>query len=180
MAMVHMRRQKKLKSLLTNMVDMWIVQTRLFMPFHTLLDLENEIEDMIFDVIDVHLVIEGPPSVFWFLTGETPQSFRELIASIRMAVEMPLDGEGTPKIRRLDVQQEVLLVVIWLRHYETYATLSTRFGVSMYYVPKIIHHVIMICSEIIVPREVYWHSLAKWDTFRGEYRYYDRSTIAFV
>ena len=82
------------------------------MPFHTLLDLEDEIQDIICDVIDVHLVIEGPPSAFWFLTGGTPQSFRELITIIRQPVEMPLDGECAPKIRRLDVQQEVLLVLI--------------------------------------------------------------------
>ena len=74
--------KNQLKSVLTSMIGMWIVHTRLFILCHIPLHLESEITDVLIDVIDVHLVIEELPSVFWFLTGETPQSFRYCIASM--------------------------------------------------------------------------------------------------
>lgn len=162
------RRQRLIRSMVINMIELWLVQMRVFTPFHNLLDMESD-REMIMDVIDVFMIIHAPPSVFWFETGETPESFVRLVALLRHRVECPIQQqEERLRIRRMDVEHEILLTLIWLRHYKTYSSLSNKFGICVSNVKKIISHVIKACSEVLVPREVNWHTLETWDAFRGE------------
>ena len=164
----HKRRQRLLKSTLAYMLELCLVHNRISTPFYVILDADSERGEMIADVIDVFNIIDGPPSVLWFKTGETPESFQNLVRLLGHRVEDPLlEQQGIPRIRRLEAKHEILLTLIWLRHYGTYASLSTEFGICLHSVREIIHHVIMICTEVLVPREIYWHTLDTWDSFLG-------------
>ena len=158
-------------------------------PFYVILDAESERGEMIGDVIDVFNIIDGPPSVLWLKTGE---SFLNLVRLLKHRVEHPLleqqgkprvehplleqqgkprvehpllEQQGIPQVRRLQVKHEILLTLIWIRHYGTYASLSTEFGICLHSVREIIHHVIMVFTEVLVPCGIYWHILDTWDHF---------------
>lgn len=66
---------------------------------------------------DVYTLIINQPWLFWRNTGETLQSFNQLVADIS-PVLLRLTAEGQPRIRQcrqhLSITNQVLLVLIWL------------------------------------------------------------------
>ena len=165
----HRRHQQLMKQILMNMLQLWFVNIRLFTPFHTLLDLDTNFVGVVQCIIDVNDFAHVPPSVLWFLTGETPDTFSELVQIIRERVLRPLENNVIRRNRRMSVRSEILLTLIWVRHYKKYATLSCSFGISIHHVHAVIRHVILACNAVLVPREVHWHTVDNWDMFLGKY-----------
>ena len=135
---------------------------------------------------DFHGITEGGINVyareiqnpvrFWYLTGETPQSFQFLLHETMWAISTPrkrLVQFGNhfpvgPNLTTLDVYNRLLLVLIWLRHYPRYRILSQIFGISVVTVCADIHHIIPIL-RFFLQREIQWYTGAEMDELHGYY-----------
>lgn len=75
------------------------------------------------------------PHLFWYTTGETIESFEQIVNSIRFEVKAPRSVSRLPRTNRcrrclLDVQNRVLLAIMWLRIYPTYRTIAAFFSIK--------------------------------------------------
>ena len=132
---------------------------------------------------------------FFWLTGETPQTFNSLVRKLeaiyRNRYRMRrgvLDFRNKVKylhrnlnstcksqqfqyqisiMSTCDVFLQVLLTMIWLRKYPTMTYLSTHFGISVGCVHKIIHRLLPILHSYVVPRFIKWHSMNHWRRLSG-------------
>ena len=71
---------------------------------------------------DVWQALQLNPVIFWYMTGETPETLEVVVAKIYGEVTLPRHWPRTPRMDRrrrciLDVRNRVLLVFIWLRQY---------------------------------------------------------------
>ena len=107
-----------------------------------------------FIVNDVFAVAINRPFEFWRLSGETPESFRILANQITVRVHFP-------ERRHLDIENSLLLTLIWLRQYPSYDLLSLCFGISVPIVCRIVNKIWIIIWEIFEP-SIRWPSIASW------------------
>jgi hypothetical protein len=164
------RRRQQLKNVLVTMLEQLLISVRLYTPFHLLLDSDYLYVQRLLPLLDIEAVIQHQPSLTWFLTGETPESFTNLLHFLSVNIQEPLrtgNHHSCQRIRRLEPRYELILTLIWMRHYPTLATLGGMCGLSPSNVHYIIRHIILICNELLLPREVYWHTLQGWDAFEG-------------
>ncbi|KXJ24150.1 hypothetical protein AC249_AIPGENE16634 [Exaiptasia diaphana] len=106
---------------------------------------------------------------FWYVTGETPESFDAIVQRIGVDVTLPRHTPRVPITNRrrackLDVSNRVLLVIIWLRHYLKLYVLAYMFGVSKSTVAEEIYHVVPIIFTSY-RSFIRWHSLREWSNF---------------
>ena len=91
-------------------------------------------------------------------------------------MQLLIDGIRTEYFRfhmnrnnSLDLNNQILLVLIWLRRYPTMSHLSMHFGVSVSTVHEIIHKMLPYLHDYLVHRYIKWHSMAKWRSFVGTF-----------
>lgn len=115
------------------------------------------------NVVDMHGLLRMNKRDFWYVTGETPESFDAIVQKIGVDVTLPRHTPRIPTTNRrrackLDVSNRVLMVIIWLRHYLKLYVPASIFGVSKSTVAEEIYHVvpiIFICYRSFIR----WHSL---------------------
>ena len=109
------------------------------------------------------------PVIFWYMTGETPETLDVVVAKIYGEVTLPRHWPRTPRTDRrrhciLDVRNRVLLVFIWLRQYVKLHVLAYIFCISKSTVGQEIYHVIPILFTNY-RRFIKWHSIRQWNQF---------------
>jgi hypothetical protein len=113
---------------------------------------------------DLHQYLLEQPFTFWTMTGETPDSFRELFGRVHPY----MFGERRRRAFTLSAENRLVLTLIWLRQYPGYAILSVMFNISTTTVGEIINHIWPILWQEIAPN-VQWHSERHWRNLRGNW-----------
>ncbi|KAL9978538.1 hypothetical protein ACROYT_G016065 [Oculina patagonica] len=98
---------------------------------------------------DVWAVLERNPHIFWYCTGETPESLETVVENIFADVTSPRHLPTVPTSNRrrrclLDVRNRVLLGFIWMRQYLKIHVLAFIFGISKSTVAEEIYHIVPI------------------------------------
>ena len=98
---------------------------------------------------DVWQSLELNPIIFWYMTGETPETLEAVVEKIYGEVTAPRHWPRTPRTERrrrcnLDEHNRVLLVFIWLRQYLKLHVLAYIFGISKRTAAEEIYHVVPI------------------------------------
>ena len=91
---------------------------------------------------------------FWFMTSETPQTFESMLQII-----LPSLQNGP---RLLSPRNKLLMTLIWLRHYPTYAIVSLMFNISVTSVYRIVEEVWMVMLQHFAPH-VRWPTRNEWE-----------------
>lgn len=118
---------------------------------------------------DVWQALQLNPVIFWYMTGETPETLEVVVAKIYGEVTLPRHWPRTPRTDRrrrciLDVRNRVLLVFIWLRQYLKLHVLAYIFCISKSTVAEEIYHVVPILFTNY-RRFIKWHSIRRWNQF---------------
>lgn len=99
--------------------------------------------------LDVWSKLQRTPREFWYLTAETPVTLDHIVQRVVPDVTKPWMYPRRPISNRwrsciVDVQNRVLLVIIWLRIYPTYHSLASIFQISKSTVQEEIYHIVPI------------------------------------
>ena len=118
---------------------------------------------------DVWAVLERNPHIFWYCTGETPESLETVVENIFADVTSPRHLPRVPTSNRrrrclLDVRNRVLLGFIWLRQYLKIHVLAYIFGISKSTVAEEIYHIVPILY-VRYRHYISWHGLNQWRDF---------------
>ena len=118
---------------------------------------------------DVWQALQLNPVIFWYMTGETPETLEVVVAKIYGEVTLPRHWPRTPRTDRrrrciLDVRNRVLLVFIWLCQYLKLHVLAYVFCISKSTVAEEIYHVVPILFTNY-RRFIKWHSIRRWNQF---------------
>ena len=113
--------------------------------------------------------LELNPIIFWYMTGETPETLETIVVKIYIEVAAPRHFPRTPRTNRrrpciLDVRNRVLLVIVWLRQYLKLHVLAHISGISKSTVAEEIYHVVPILF-VNFRHYIKWHSMQRWRQF---------------
>ncbi len=105
---------------------------------------------------------------FWWMTDELPPSLTALCNRLAPALNRHIRNRGwVPARRIMSTRNRLLLVFIWMRRYPTLSYLAVMFGINPSTAVRIIHHVIPILHQHLVPRFIRWPTHAEWKTRRN-------------
>lgn len=94
---------------------------------------------------DVYSLICGQSWHFWRNTGETPLSFLQLVRDLTPTLNQ-LNVHGVPRMRlrrqNLNLTNQILLVLIWLRKYPHIDTLALLFDIDPASIVRIIYKIL--------------------------------------
>lgn len=119
--------------------------------------------------------------LFWRVCGETPETFNDLVNRVRQdIVASRRDGqarfiEGRPY--KLDLENRILLVLIWLRKYSSLDLLACIFDISMTTVSGTIHQIAPILWHHFRSC-ITWPSLRQWRNLRNTWRHFPNAVGA--
>lgn len=150
--------------ILLNLFYQYSKQRKRPLPFYNMTIRNKIIENWEHDnyVINyVYSLIIRRPYDFWMLTGENPNSFHTLVG----LVAGNITGHGN---MILSVTNRILMTLIWLRQYHTYALLSLNFGLSVSTINHIIRHTWIKLWEVFSPIVV-WPTPEEWLNKRGKW-----------
>lgn len=108
---------------------------------------------------DLFSMYSGNRYQFHNITGETPESLRDLVTELQMR---------PPRNFKLSPPNRVLMVLIWIRCYPTFAALATMFNVSTAIVHVEIRRMISLCHEKL-GHYITWPSVDEWRAKRGHW-----------
>ncbi|XP_031555303.1 uncharacterized protein LOC116292177 [Actinia tenebrosa] len=137
------------------------LQHRLFENFH----------GEIFRGRDVFSLISRQAHLFWRNTAETPVSFLKLANDILPTLQnLRLDGQPRVRQRRLkiNVVNQVLLVMMWLRKYSYIDTLALWFDIDPTSVIRIIYRTLPVMWRYF-QNQITWPNLAEWRNLMGSW-----------
>ena len=97
--------------------------------------------------------VKDRPYEFFEVTGETPESFMEMFKKVSKNIS------SNP--RKINAIYKLLMTLIWLRTYNTYASLSVMFDVSITDVHRITKSVWPILFNTFASK-IYWPSREEW------------------
>jgi len=102
-----------------------------------------------YERVDVYSILcERPEGEMKTHCGFTRQHFDELVEEIGPAVSLPRDLNATRnRPCKSTLENRVLLVLLWLRNYNSYKELAVMFGMTVATVCDEIHHVLPIMIE---------------------------------
>ncbi|XP_031552570.1 uncharacterized protein LOC116289769 [Actinia tenebrosa] len=124
-----------------------------------------------FDGRDVFSLIQRQPWLFWRNTGETPQSFLQLVADVSPAL-FRLTRDGLPRQRlgrsQLNITNQVLLALMWLRKYLHVESLALWFDTDPSTVVRIIYRVIPEMWRYF-QNQIRWLNVNEWANIRGNW-----------
>jgi len=115
----------------------------------------------IFDGRDVFRIMAENRYYFYNITGETP----ETLVGLANIEHWP----NSPNSKLSDVNK-VLLCLIWIRCYPTFAALSAIFNVSTSATQVLIRNIIPVLYDCL-KHYISWPSVAEWNSKRG---YWDK------
>ncbi len=129
---------------------------------------------------DVWASLERNWEDFWWMTAELPPSLAALCRRLAPALNRRRrNGREVPGRRTLDTRNRLLATIIWFRGYLKLTHLGVMFGVSPMILSKILHHVIPILHEYLVPRFIRWPSNAEWQRRRGDIDHFP-SAVGYI
>ena len=102
---------------------------------------------------------------FYWLTGETPVSMDILLQGLTDSYFRNHENRNNS----LNLRNQILLVLMWLRRYPTMQHLSVHFGVSVSTIHEIIHKMLPYFHEYLVDRYIKWHTMNKWRRLVGTF-----------
>lgn len=114
---------------------------------------------------DVHRLISGNRFQFYEVTGETPETFIELVNCLHIS---PRNDH------KISIPNRVLLFVMLLRNYPTYHMLSCLFGIGVTTAKEVVRGLIPL-FEITMNRHIKWPTLGEWGQKIG---YWDKIPCA--
>lgn len=120
---------------------------------------------------DVFSLISRQAYLFWRNTGETPVSFLRLANDILPTLwNLRLDGNPRVRQRRLKINviNQVLLVMMWLRKYSHIDTLALWFDIDPTSVIRIIHRTLPVMWRYF-QNQITWPNLAEWRNLMGNW-----------
>jgi len=120
---------------------------------------------------DVFTMYHHHRYLFWLNTGELPETLEQLVHDVTPELRRHnRDGNLRQRQRRgkLNLKNQVLLVMIWLRKYPCLDSLALLFDVSRQTVSTIIYHVVPVLWRYF-QSQVSWPSLAEWNAMRGSW-----------
>ncbi|VDI45215.1 Hypothetical predicted protein [Mytilus galloprovincialis] len=103
------------------------------------------------------------PYEFWILSGETVESFQELVTLVSRRLQNYNVGESW-----MTIENRILLTLIWLRQYPTYTLLSLTFGISVSAVGRIVNIMWIPMWEVVSPL-IHWPAVQDWRNCRGRW-----------
>jgi hypothetical protein len=95
---------------------------------------------------------------FYFVVGETPETFVEMYATVAQALQPPCRNRLPTRISRLN---RLLLTLMWLRSYPCYTIFSTIFDVSPSHASRVVNLIWTICLEYYRPN-IQWPTRRQW------------------
>ena len=98
------------------------------------------------------------PYEFSQICGETPESFAELFEMIRPMIQ---------RHRNINLVNQFLMTLVWIRTYPTYATLSVLFDLPITTIHTIVHEIWPLILQQLGD-EISWPSHAEWEEIREE------------
>ncbi len=104
------------------------------------------------------------------MTGEIPPSLDALCSRLHNTLNQPVQPgtRGVSGIRCLSTRNRLLLGIIWMRRYPIESALAYMFGIDVSVACRILHEVIPILHQYLVPRFIRWPSNAEWQRRRNE------------
>ena len=119
--------------------------------------------------------LEGCEHLFWYLTGESIESFRQIVRDVTPYVQM-YTRRRRIRIRNpfsLNIRNRLLLVIIWLRMYPELVMLSGLFMVSPATIEREIRFLLPVLwsyfkNFVTWPTEEQWLEMSNnWEMFPG-------------
>lgn len=120
---------------------------------------------------DVFALISGQSWLFWLNTGETRQSFLQLVADLTPALfQQNIYGQPRQRLRRqqLNITNQILLVLIWLRKYPHLDTLSLLFDIDPASITRIIYKIVPEMWQYF-QNQISWPNNAEWINLMGNW-----------
>ena len=100
---------------------------------------------------------------FYWLTGEVPHSMNLLVNRIRQIYKKRPSGRRSV----LNIRNQVLLTMIWLRKYPTLHHLALHFSIPVTSVHRIIHRIVPLLHSCLVKEYIIWHDMNYWRNLQG-------------
>ena len=69
----------------------------------------------------------------------------------------------------MNLQNKVLMLLIWLRRYPTMSHLALHFGVSVSTVHAIMHRLLPYLHVYLVNKYIRWHTMVRWRQLGGTF-----------
>ena len=134
---------------------------------------------------DVFLHLSRFPRLFWFMTGETPDTFRDLHVALAFAIlqprnvrlKYPIGAVRIPRGCLLSTINRLLLVFIWLRQYPSLRCLSSLFGINITSIDDDIHHIVPMLRAYF-RQEIRWPTMEEFDQLRGSWPDFVNAVLA--
>ena len=120
---------------------------------------------------DVFSLISGQSWLFWRNTGETTESFLQLVTDLSPALfQLNIYGQPRRRIRRqqLNLTNQILLVLIWLRKYPHLDTLALMFDTDPASIMRIIYKIIPELWQYF-QNQIMWPNNAEWTNLMGNW-----------
>lgn len=121
---------------------------------------------------DVFSMIREQKYLFWLNTGETPETFLQVVAEVAPALNM-ITRQGNLRRRvgrfKLDIVNRILLLYIWLRKYPHLDSLSLMFDVSPQTVSALIYQGIIVLWRYFRSK-VTWPTNREWNEMRNKWQ----------
>lgn len=120
---------------------------------------------------DYFSYIEDSPIKFWYLTGETLETFEEVLLRMRLPI-LALhrrNGARRKRIQKLTIKNRLLLTFIWLRRYPRQHTLASMFKVDVADISTIVKSIVPLLLETF-SNEIQWPTVAEWQRWIGYWK----------
>ena len=120
---------------------------------------------------DVFSLIAGQPWLFWRNTGETTQSFLQLVNDISPVLQR-LIRDGLPRQRlrlsQLSITNQILLVMLWMRKYMHVENLALWFDVDPSTVTRTIYKILPELWRYF-QNQIHWPNVNEWANLMGNW-----------
>lgn len=115
--------------------------------------------------VDVHKNFSTHPYEFFRVTGETVETFMDILITIAPALRQTRSGKLSPRNR-------LLMTLMWLKCYPTYPLLSLMFGVSLTTVSETVQEVWIILWQQY-RLDIAWPTVEEWQSMGNELEFLD-------
>ena len=95
-----------------------------------------------------------PPDQFLRNVGIPLYQFQEVLEKVTHYIETekkknPLKRRGIKSSKDITLSDKLLLTLYYMRHYETFANLGLRFGITESYANKIYHRILTVLTKVL-------------------------------
>ena len=134
---------------------------------------------------DILAILRNKPLVFWHMTGLTPAWFDVVCDEISFDVAQPRNVRGKypedavrePRACGLSTENRILMAVIWLRQYPSYASLQSLFQIDKSTASDDVHHVIPILYRFL-EGIIQWPTDQEFEQLWGRWDHFPNAVLA--